>query len=260
MSRHRTSRKPIPLSGVQCTSIAVLTQGALTPSAVVHSCPSRTVYMDDTVSTAREQVFCLDEKCSSVPLSSQISTPVTSSYATGDPDVQRDRRASSASLRLYLRPSVARPRKRRKPDPARCGVGFSPDVWRCRDSNRGPPTDPPRRLRAYPAVLFSSSAHRPAGGPSRTSRGSLARAVTAPNAGQPEFIDIRRPASGRADRKMGGKEPVRASTYAARAKLSFAGNVSWRFNECSKHLGTQPRIHRTRRNLSSPDPCFQSTP
>src|SRR5215217_7293467 len=120
--------------------------------------------------------------------------------------------------------------------------------------------DPPRPLRAYPAVLFSSSAHRPAGGPSRTSRESLARAVTAPNAGQPEFIDTRRPASGRADRKMGGKEPVRASTYAARAKLSFAGKVSWRFNECSKHLGTLPRIHRTRRNLSSPNRCFQSTP
>ena len=49
---------------------------------------------------------------------------------------------------------------------------------------------------------------------------------------------------------------MRASTYAARAKLSFAGNVSWRFNECSKHLGTQPRIHRTRRNLSSPVPVF----
>jgi hypothetical protein len=138
-------------------------------------------------------------------------------------------------------------------------VRLWPDVWRCRDSNPGPPTDPPRRLRAYPPVLFSSLAHRPDGGPSRTSRENLARAVTAPNAGQPEFIDTLRPASGRADRRMGGKEPVRASTYAARAKLSFAGKVSWRFNECSKHLGTQPRIHRTRRNLSSPDPCFQST-
>ena len=98
------------------------------------------------------------------------------------------------------------------------------ELWRCRDSNPGPPTDPPRHLRAYPTVLFSSLAHRPAGGPSRTSRGSLTRAVTAPVAGQPEFSDTRRPASGRADRKMGGKEPVRASTYAARAKLSFAGN------------------------------------
>ena len=132
----------------------------------------------------------------------------------------------------------------------------APRKWRCRDSNPGPPTDPPQLLRAYPAVLFSSLAHRPAGGLSRTSRGSLARAVTAPNAGQPDFSDTRRPASGRADRKMGGKEPVRASTYAARAKLSFAGNVSWRFNECSKHLGTQPRIHRTRRNQSSPEPVL----
>ena len=77
--------------------------------------------------------------------------------------------------------------------------------WRCRDSNPGPPTDPPRHLRAYSTVLFSSLAHRPAEGPSRTSRESLARAVTAPNAGQPDFIDTRRPASGRADRRMGGK-------------------------------------------------------
>ncbi len=169
---------------------------------------------------------------------------------------QEDSASPSASLRETF---FCRFQERRKPDPAQCWVRLSSDVWRCRDSNPGPPTDPPRRLRAYSAVLFSSLAHRPAEGPSRTSRESLARAVTAPNAGQPEFIDTLRPASGRADRRMGGKEPVRASTYAARAKLSFAGKVSWRFNECSKHLGTQPRIHRTRRNLSSPDPCFQST-
>src|SRR5688500_1883508 len=78
--------------------------------------------------------------------------------------------------------------------------------WSWRESNPRPPTDPSRHLRAYPPVLFSSLAHRPVGSPSRTSRGSLACAVTAPNAGQPEFDDARRPASGGADRKTGGKE------------------------------------------------------
>ena len=150
----------------------------------------------------------------------------------------------------YLSTRDLRTTKRRRPRIR--GHRRFVELWRCRDSNPGPPTDPPQHLRAYPPVLFSSSAHRPAGGPSRTSRESLARAVTAPNAGQPELIDTRRPASGRADRKMGGKEPVRASTYAARAKLSFAVNISRRFNECPEHLGTPPRIHRTRRNLSSP--------
>jgi hypothetical protein len=137
------------------------------------------------------------------------------------------------------------------------GPAFSVE-WSWRESNPRPPTDPSRRLRAYPPVLFSSLAHRPVGSPSRTSRENLACAVTAPNAGQPEFIDARRPASGGADRKTGGKETLRSLLTQPGRSYRSRLLVSRRFYEVSEDLGTQPRLHHTRRNLDSPKPVFSN--
>lgn len=74
-----------------------------------------------------------------------------------------------------------------------------------------------------------------------------------PGMSQPEFSVACRPDSGGPERQTGGKEPAKGSTYAARAKLSFAVTDFYRlFNEALGDLGTQPGLHNTRRNQVTP--------
>lgn len=140
-----------------------------------------------------------------------------------------------------------------RPGPAsQLGPAFCPAKWSWRESNPRPPTDSPRHLRAYLPVLFSSLDHRPGRGPSRASRANLACAVTAPNAGQPELASLAGPPQAGQTGKREVRKPL--GFLLTQPERSYGSRllVSRRFYEVSEDLGTQPRLHHTRRNLDSP--------